>query len=117
MGSSGSLKRVHEEIHGSPMASSSRRRVEPALPPEVKAPTDEEARYIAAAEREFVMFAGKPEKYEEFDAVLGEFRRGRLGVASVVERMELVLQGHPYLIRGFNKFLPSGYFVRDLYYY
>jgi histone deacetylase complex regulatory component SIN3 len=30
--------------------------------------------------------------------------------------MEIVLQGHPYLIRGFNKFLPSGYFVRDLYY-
>ncbi|RCV29509.1 hypothetical protein SETIT_6G019400v2 [Setaria italica] len=112
-------KRACEEGRRVPMSSSSRRRVQPPPPPppppELRPAIEEAIRYVAAAEREFIEFAGKPGKVEEFHAVLDEYRLGRLSVAGVADRMELVLLGHPYLIRGINKFMPRGYVVRDLY--
>ncbi|CAO2206208.1 unnamed protein product [Urochloa humidicola] len=104
------LTRAREEDDGgAPRASSRRRRVQLAPPA-----TEEAIRFVAAVEREFVVFSGEPDKYEEFLAVLTDFKRGSLRVPDVVERMEVILQGHPYVIRGFNTFLPGGYVIRNL---
>ncbi|KAG2582574.1 hypothetical protein PVAP13_6KG159312 [Panicum virgatum] len=64
---------------------------------------------VLAVKREF---AGVPGKYEEFLAVLQEHRS--IGVAAVIDRVEVLLAGHPDLIRGFNMFIPRGYKPRDL---
>ncbi|CAO2163942.1 unnamed protein product [Urochloa humidicola] len=109
------LTRAREEDDGgAPRASSRRRRVQPEPPREFVPPTAEAVRFIAAVQREFVEFAGEPDKYEEFLVVLTGFKRGSVRVPEVVERMEVILQGHPYVIRGFNTFLPGGYVLRNL---
>jgi hypothetical protein len=37
----------------------------------------------------------------------------RIEMPGVVERMQIVLQGFPDLIRGFNTVLPRGHTIRD----
>lgn len=66
---------------------------------EVEDPTDEEGRYLAAAKREFVKFAGKPEKYREFDAILIEFRSGRWGCYILLSyKYNCLIVGHEFTV-------------------
>ncbi|CAL4997629.1 unnamed protein product [Urochloa decumbens] len=109
------LTRAREDDDGgAPRATSRRRRIQPEPPREFVPATEEAIRFIAAVQREFVEFAGEPDKYEEFLVVLTQFKRGSVRVPEVVERMEVILQGHPYVIRGFNNYLPGGFVLRDL---
>nr|CAB3482494.1 unnamed protein product [Digitaria exilis] len=107
MPSTSCLKRAREGQPASPPPPMASRRREVKSPPPV--PTKSEAmRFVKAVEREF-RFAGKPGKYKEFLSILYEFKHGRLGIAGVIERMQVVLQGHPYVIGWFNKFVPRFY--------
>nr|CAB3480466.1 unnamed protein product [Digitaria exilis] len=120
MASASGIKRARKDGHQAmprPMASSQRREERlPATPSQGTPwiPTRTEAfRFVKAVQREFE-FAGKTSMYKDFLEVLCEYNRGRLGVAGVVDLMEVILQGHPHIIRWFNKFVPSGYEVKDL---
>ncbi|CAL5003193.1 unnamed protein product [Urochloa decumbens] len=115
MGFSGSRKRAREEEeeekhdHGPPTAASRRHHSRTAAPPPADGPLPtvtayDALRFVAAVKREF---AGEPDKYQEFLAVLREFRRGSLDIASAMDSFQVVLHGHPELIRGFNAFLPK----------
>ncbi|RLM60890.1 hypothetical protein C2845_PM14G05890 [Panicum miliaceum] len=81
MGYTGGLKRVRVEA---PMMS----RV--CDPPEV---TREDA-------------AGEPKRYEEVFAVMRAFKAESINTDGVVDRMKVLLSGHPELIHAFNQFLP-----------
>ncbi|CAL5007409.1 unnamed protein product [Urochloa decumbens] len=64
------------------------------------------ARFVTALKREL---AGEPGRYEEVFAVMRQFRDGSLETEGVVDRMKVLLSGHPDLIHAFNQFLPWGY--------
>ncbi|RCV29505.1 hypothetical protein SETIT_6G019000v2 [Setaria italica] len=72
------------------------------LPP----PTVEACRFLLAVQREF---ADRPDKVDDFLAILLDYCLMRIEVPGVVERMQVVLQGYPDLVREFNTFLPWGY--------
>ncbi|KAG2582559.1 hypothetical protein PVAP13_6KG195806 [Panicum virgatum] len=105
-----SLKRAREE-QGAPMAPRARNPPPPVAVPAARAQPDlgDAIQLVLAVKREF---AGVPGKYEEFLAVLQEHRS--IGVAAVIDRVKVLLAGHPDLIRGFNMFIPRGYKPRDL---
>nr|TKW08256.1 hypothetical protein SEVIR_6G017500v2 [Setaria viridis] len=120
MGYTGGLKREREEEeehqHGAPAPPvASRPRLDPPTPePPVRvrplAPARAEAaRFLEVLLREF---ADKPDKVNEFRAVLLDYYYTSIDMSSVVGRMQIVLQGYPDLIRGFNTFLPRGYALK-----
>nr|XP_034600161.1 paired amphipathic helix protein Sin3-like 6 [Setaria viridis]TKW08262.1 hypothetical protein SEVIR_6G018100v2 [Setaria viridis] len=76
----------------------------PAPPPDL----GDAVRFVMTVKREF---AGEPDKYEEFLAVLRESQS--MGTAAVVDRVKVLLGGRHDLIRGFNKFVPRGYEMGD----
>ncbi|OQU80126.1 paired amphipathic helix protein Sin3-like 6 [Sorghum bicolor] len=53
--------------------------------------------------------AGQPDKYDEVVATMRQFMSGSICTADVVERVKVLLEGHPDLLRHFNEFLPWGY--------
>ncbi|CAL5003191.1 unnamed protein product [Urochloa decumbens] len=80
------------------------RRVRPLRPASAEAD-----RYLNALRREF---ADKPDKVDEFRAILLDYHHMSIDIAGVVERMQALLNGYPDLIRGFNAFLPRGYALK-----
>ncbi|XP_010480641.1 PREDICTED: paired amphipathic helix protein Sin3-like 1 [Camelina sativa] len=50
----------------------------------------------------------EPAKYQEFRKIMKDYNRGRLDAASVITRVEILLEDHPNLLRGFSVFLPTG---------
>ncbi|CAL4997634.1 unnamed protein product [Urochloa decumbens] len=64
------------------------------------------ARFVTALKRDL---AGEPGRYEEVFAVMRQFRDGSLETEGVVDRIKVLLSGHPGLIHAFNQFLPWGY--------
>ncbi|XP_008662759.1 paired amphipathic helix protein Sin3-like 6 isoform X1 [Zea mays] len=75
--------------------------------------------FVASLKR---VFACEPDKYDEIIATMRQFKSGRsidslfvlsvncsIRSAVVVERVKVLLEGHPGLLRHFNQFLPWGY--------
>ncbi|KAL6850319.1 hypothetical protein ACP4OV_020946 [Aristida adscensionis] len=67
--------------------------------------------YVDAIRREFI-FSGQRHKYDEFLNILRDFRDGRSNTRAVVDRMTVLLDGHPNLAAGFNAYLPVGLEIR-----
>ncbi|XXG59224.1 hypothetical protein AAC387_Pa04g1344 [Persea americana] len=55
------------------------------------------------------MFQDKREKYDEFLAVMKDFKAQRIDTTGVISRVKELFKGHRDLILGFNTFLPRGY--------
>ncbi|CAO2168469.1 unnamed protein product [Urochloa humidicola] len=53
--------------------------------------------------------AGEPGKYDEFVAIMRAFKYGSMNTDGVVAWVEVLLAGHPELLREFNKFLTWDY--------
>lgn len=62
--------------------------------------------FVASLKR---VFACEPDKYDEIIATMRQFKSGSIRSAVVVERVKVLLEGHPGLLRHFNQFLPWGY--------
>nr|XP_034598516.1 transcriptional regulatory protein SIN3-like [Setaria viridis]TKW08255.1 hypothetical protein SEVIR_6G017400v2 [Setaria viridis] len=118
MGYTGGLKREREEEHGTPAPPvTSRPRVDPPTPaPPVRVirplapPSAEACRFFDFLQREF---ADKPHKIVEFQAILLDYYYMSIDIAGVVDRLQVVFQGYPNLVRAFNTLLLMGYALKQ----
>ncbi|KAJ7449389.1 paired amphipathic helix [Mycena galericulata] len=51
--------------------------------------------------------SNQPEQYNHFLDIMTDFKHGVIDTPRVIQRVVLLFDGHPLLIRGFNKFLPD----------
>ncbi|KAJ7598551.1 hypothetical protein C8J56DRAFT_769732 [Mycena floridula] len=56
-------------------------------------------------------FDGKPEVYNHFLDIMREFKSQIIDTRGVIQRIAQLFDGHPFLIQGFNTFLPAGYSI------
>ncbi|KAJ7478013.1 paired amphipathic helix [Mycena galericulata] len=52
-------------------------------------------------------FPNQPKKYKHFLDIMVDFKHGVIDTPRAIQRVVLLFDGHPHLIRGFNKFLPD----------
>ncbi|KAJ7478041.1 paired amphipathic helix [Mycena galericulata] len=52
-------------------------------------------------------FPDQPKQYNHFLDIMKEFKHGVIDHIRVIQRVNLLFDGHPHLVRGFNKFLPD----------
>jgi paired amphipathic helix protein Sin3a len=62
--------------------------------------------YLDDVKREF---GGKPRVYNEFLAIMKNFKSQEVDTPGVIARVSKLFRGNNHLILGFNKFLPDGY--------
>ncbi|CAO2187532.1 unnamed protein product [Urochloa humidicola] len=96
MGFSGRLKRVEKEA---PIQFR-------VLDPRPTLTTYDIYRYLENIRR---ALAGEPGKYGKFVAVMRAFKYGSMDTDGVVAWVEVLLAGHPELLREFNRFLTWDY--------
>nr|CAB3482493.1 unnamed protein product [Digitaria exilis] len=93
-------KRLREEQEV-PMAPQAVRDPRPQLT------TEDSVQFVLTLKSEL---AGERGKYDEFIAIMREFKDGGLqDLAGAVERIKALLAGYPSLIRKFTEFLPWDY--------
>ncbi|CAO2187530.1 unnamed protein product [Urochloa humidicola] len=92
----GRLKRAREE-QGAPMVLRARRIPAPA--PALPDRFNDAIQLILSVKREF---ANEPGKYEEFRAILNEYKS--IGTPAVLDRVRVLLHGHPDPLRRFNMY-------------
>ncbi|KAF9469764.1 histone deacetylase complex, SIN3 component [Collybia nuda] len=56
-----------------------------------------------------VQFQDKPEVYNRFLDIMKDFKSQTIDTPGVIQRVSRLFHGNPYLIQGFNTFLPLGY--------
>ncbi|KAH8099312.1 hypothetical protein BXZ70DRAFT_943231 [Cristinia sonorae] len=56
-----------------------------------------------------MQFQDKPDVYNHFLDIMKDFKSQQIDTPGVIERVSALFQGNPYLIQGFNTFLPPGY--------
>ncbi|KAG5647682.1 hypothetical protein DXG03_008405 [Asterophora parasitica] len=56
-----------------------------------------------------VQFNDKPEVYNRFLDIMKDFKSQVIDTPGVIQRVSRLFHGNPYLIQGFNTFLPMGY--------
>ncbi|KAF8079008.1 histone deacetylase complex, SIN3 component [Lyophyllum atratum] len=56
-----------------------------------------------------VQFQDKPEVYNRFLDIMKDFKSQAIDTPGVIQRVSRLFHGNPYLIQGFNTFLPMGY--------
>lgn len=56
-----------------------------------------------------VQFQDKPEVYNGFLAIMGDFKNQIIETADVIQRISRLFHGEPGLVRAFNMFLPPGH--------
>ncbi|KAI0688140.1 hypothetical protein BC835DRAFT_1285352 [Cytidiella melzeri] len=56
-----------------------------------------------------VQFSDKPDVYNHFLDIMKDFKGQVIDTPGVIERVSTLFQGNPFLIQGFNTFLPPGY--------
>ncbi|KAJ7598545.1 histone deacetylase complex, SIN3 component [Mycena floridula] len=56
-----------------------------------------------------VQFQDKPDVYNHFLDIMKEFKSQMIDTPGVIQRVSQLFNGHPFLIQGFNTFLPAGY--------
>ncbi|KAJ2986167.1 hypothetical protein NUW54_g9879 [Trametes sanguinea] len=54
-------------------------------------------------------FQDKPDVYNHFLDIMKDFKSQVIDTPGVIERVSMLFHGNPYLIQGFNTFLPPGY--------
>ena len=62
--------------------------------------------YLDDVKREF---GGRPRVYNEFLAIMKNFKSQEVDTPGVIARVSTLFRGNNHLILGFNKFLPDGY--------
>jgi paired amphipathic helix protein Sin3a len=62
--------------------------------------------YLDDVKREF---GGRPRVYNEFLAIMKNFKSQEVDTPGVIQRVSKLFRGNNHLILGFNKFLPDGY--------
>ena len=88
----------------------------PAAPPSTKPPgagggmkelrVEDALLYLDDVKREF---GHRPRVYNEFLAIMKNFKSQEVDTPGVIERVSKLFRGYNNLILGFNKFLPDGY--------
>ncbi|KAI9508370.1 hypothetical protein F5148DRAFT_1013734 [Russula earlei] len=58
-----------------------------------------------------VQFHDKPDVYNHFLDIMKDFKSQIIDTPGVIERVSMLFHGNPYLIEGFNTFLPPGYHI------
>ncbi|KAJ6611497.1 hypothetical protein B0H10DRAFT_2224012 [Mycena sp. CBHHK59/15] len=56
-----------------------------------------------------IQFQDKPEVYNRFLDIMKDFKSQAIDTPGVIQRVSRLFHGNPYLIQGFNTFLPLGY--------
>ncbi|KZT08526.1 uncharacterized protein LAESUDRAFT_648466 [Laetiporus sulphureus 93-53] len=56
-----------------------------------------------------MQFQDKPDVYNHFLDIMKDFKSQVIDTPGVIERVSMLFHGNPYLIQGFNTFLPPGY--------
>ncbi|KAH7923892.1 hypothetical protein BV22DRAFT_1035800 [Leucogyrophana mollusca] len=56
-----------------------------------------------------VQFQDKPDVYNHFLDIMKDFKSEVIDTPGVIDRVSMLFHGNPYLIQGFNTFLPPGY--------
>ncbi|KZT30944.1 PAH2 domain-containing protein, partial [Neolentinus lepideus HHB14362 ss-1] len=54
-------------------------------------------------------FQDQPDVYNRFLDIMKDFKSELLDTPGVIQRVSMLFQGNPFLIQGFNTFLPPGY--------
>ncbi|KAI0375440.1 hypothetical protein BV20DRAFT_960592 [Pilatotrama ljubarskyi] len=62
--------------------------------------------YLDAVKQQF---QDKPDVYNHFLDIMKDFKSQVIDTPGVIERVSMLFHGNPYLIQGFNTFLPPGY--------
>ncbi|RWR84366.1 PAH domain-containing protein/Sin3_corepress domain-containing protein [Cinnamomum micranthum f. kanehirae] len=104
------MKRAREEAsmgsHLKRPAAPTRREPSGQTDGTTKLTTSDALAYLKAVKE---IFEDKREKYEEFLAVMKDFKAQRIDTTGVISRVKELFKGHRDLILGFNTFLPKGY--------
>ncbi|KAI0066497.1 hypothetical protein BV25DRAFT_1868189 [Artomyces pyxidatus] len=58
-----------------------------------------------------VQFHDRPDVYNHFLDIMKDFKSQLIDTPGVIERVSMLFHGNPYLIEGFNTFLPPGYHI------
>ncbi|KAF8268551.1 paired amphipathic helix [Lactarius quietus] len=58
-----------------------------------------------------IQFHDRPDVYNIFLDIMKDFRSQVMDTTEVIRRVAPLFHGNPYLIEGFNTFLPPGYFI------
>ncbi|KAA1467807.1 hypothetical protein DENSPDRAFT_770847 [Dentipellis sp. KUC8613] len=58
-----------------------------------------------------VQFSDRPDVYNQFLDIMKDFKSQLIDTPGVIERVSVLFHGNPYLIQGFNTFLPPGYHI------
>ncbi|KAI9444070.1 hypothetical protein H4582DRAFT_2109296 [Lactarius indigo] len=56
-----------------------------------------------------IQFHDRPDVYNVFLDIMKDFKSQVIDTPGVIQRVATLFQGHPFLIQGFNTFLPVGY--------
>ncbi|KAI0824868.1 hypothetical protein BC628DRAFT_1517814 [Trametes gibbosa] len=56
-----------------------------------------------------MQFSERPDVYNKFLDIMKDFKGQLIDTPGVIERVSNLFHGHPFLIQGFNTFLPTGY--------
>ncbi|KAI0674609.1 hypothetical protein C8Q78DRAFT_1015738 [Trametes maxima] len=56
-----------------------------------------------------MQFSERPDVYNKFLDIMKDFKSQLIDTPGVIERVSNLFHGHPFLIQGFNTFLPTGY--------
>ncbi|TFL03756.1 hypothetical protein BDV98DRAFT_503644 [Pterulicium gracile] len=56
-----------------------------------------------------IQFQDQPDVYNHFLDIMKDFKSQAIDTPGVIERVSTLFTGNPYLIQGFNTFLPPGY--------
>ncbi|OBZ68377.1 Paired amphipathic helix protein pst1 [Grifola frondosa] len=56
-----------------------------------------------------MQFQDKPDVYNHFLDIMKDFKSQVIDTPGVIQRVSMLFHGNPYLIQGFNTFLPPGY--------
>ncbi|KAI0315665.1 hypothetical protein OF83DRAFT_1061699 [Amylostereum chailletii] len=58
-----------------------------------------------------LQFQDKPDVYNHFLDIMKDFKGQHIDTPGVINRVSMLFHGNPYLIEGFNTFLPPGYHI------
>ncbi|KAG1843781.1 paired amphipathic helix, partial [Suillus subalutaceus] len=58
-----------------------------------------------------VQFHDQPDVYNHFLDIMKNFKSGLINTPGIVKLVSHLFNGHPFLIQGFNTFLPVGYHI------
>ncbi|KAH9044289.1 hypothetical protein EDB85DRAFT_2070530 [Lactarius pseudohatsudake] len=100
--------RSHDSLTGASARPRSRAASDKPEPVQTEGGGSDALSYLDAVK---VQFYDKPDVYNHFLDIMKDFKSQIIDTPGVIERVSMLFHGNPYLIEGFNTFLPPGYHI------